>query len=47
MSTPIDRRSEGVLMANNRRDTWRNRTERSRRMSFIAQHPAIRLTDVM
>jgi hypothetical protein len=40
MSIPKDRRSEGLLMAENRRGTQKKRTEPSRRVSFIMQHPA-------
>jgi hypothetical protein len=41
ISIPIDRRSEGLLVAENRRQTFRKRTEASRRMSFVARHPAM------
>jgi hypothetical protein len=36
----MDRRSEGLLMAKNRRRTRKERTKQSRRMSFIVRHPA-------
>ena len=45
MSTPIFRRSEGLLMAKNpsRRGTQKKQTEhwQSQRKSFITRHPAM------
>ena len=41
ISIPIDYRSNGLLMANNRRQTRRRRIEQSQRMCIIMQHPAI------
>ena len=38
---PIDRHSEGWLMASERRQARMGRAERSQRMSFIARHPAM------
>ena len=41
----IDRRSEGLLMASERRRARMGRTEQSQRMFFIARHPATITTD--
>ena len=44
---PVDRRSEGLLMAMNRRGTRKKRTKQRQRKSFIVRHPAMTLTDMM
>ena len=46
----MDRRSEGLPMANNKRWTQKDSeegTEQSQRMSFIARHPVMTNGDVM